>query len=478
MRAPLSGGAIDAGGRVRSRLLGLCVLLAIVACTPKPSAQPAVLLISIDTLRPDHLGIYGYERDTSPAIDSWFEDGAVYERAFATESRTPPSVASMLTGRLPQEHRVRLFYQKLMPQVATIPDVLPETYQSAGFVANAVLSDEALGVASRFDHFEDKVDRPALYSKNVERSAESLTDAVLSWLEEKYDPSRPLFLWVHYMDPHSPYLPPQNFEKRGYTHDGEHLVEASRLARNNIQRAEAEHEEAQVDALISIDAYDEEIAYTDSEIGRLLEAWSRIADPDNSLSILTADHGESMLEHQIYFVHGYQVYDELVRVPMLVRAPGVDPGSNDRLVSIIDVLPTVAGFALVDPPEGLSGIDLRRSTAAPDRTVFAEATYVENHWRAAWSGNEKWMLQTDLWSAEPKRGFYYDMIKDPGELDPQPWDENSKHAQLLRAQVGSDPDPAGMPNSRRKSRDPGSPNHAAKLLRDQLEKLRALGYVD
>ena len=142
------------------------------------------------------------------------------------------------------------------------------------------------------------------------------------------------------------------------------------------------------------------------------------------------------------------------------------------------MLPTVAGFALVDPPEGLSGIDLRRSTAAPDRTVFAEATYVENHWRAAWSGNEKWMLQTDLWSAEPKRGFYYDMIKDPGELDPQPWDENSKHAQLLRAQVGSDPDPAGMPKSRRKSRDPGSPNHAAKLLRDQLEKLRALGYVD
>jgi arylsulfatase A-like enzyme len=462
---------------VRSRLLSMCVLLAFVACAPEPSAPPAVLLISIDTLRPDHLSIYGYERETSPAIDAWFADGAVYDRAFSTQASTPPSVASLLTGRLPQEHRVRLFFQKLQPHVKTIPELLPESYQTAGFVANAILSNEALGVGGRFDYFEDQVDRPALYTQNVERSAESLTDAALRWLAEDRDPERPTFLWVHYMDPHSPYLPPETFEKRGFSHEGEELVETSRFAKNNIQRAEAE-EGAVVDALISVDAYDEEIAYTDSQIARLLDGWSRIADAENSLSILTADHGESMLDHQIYFIHGYQVYDELVNVPMLVRAPGVTAGPNDRLVSLVDVLPTVLGFADVEMPAELSGIDLRLPTAAADRTVFAEATYVKSHWRAAWSGDSKWMLQTEIWSAKPERGFHFDLASDPSELNPEPWDENSHGALAVLNNLKKDPDPAGMPNDRRKKRKVGQANHAADLLGGQLEKLRALGYVD
>jgi arylsulfatase A-like enzyme len=462
---------------VLNRSFSMFVLLACVACAPKPSAQPAVLLISIDTLRPDHLGIYGYERDTSPAIDAWFEDGAVYERAFSTHATTPPSVTSLLTGRLPQEHRVRMFYQQITKRITTIPDLLPGSYQTAGFVGNGILSNEALGVGKRFGYFEDKVERAALYTQNVERSAESLTDAALRWLEEEHDPERPTFLWIHYMDPHSPYLPPETFEKRAFTHEAPVMVEADHLANNNIQRSEAE-EGAKVDALISVDAYDEEIAYTDSQIGRLLEGWARIADPENSLSILTADHGESMLEHQIYFAHGYQVYDEVVRIPMLVRAPSVQPGLNERLVSLVDVLPTVLGFALIETPPSLSGVDLRKSTADPDRTVFAETTYIDSHWRAAWSGDQKWMLQTEIWSAEPIEGFQYDLLTDPDELNPRPWDVASLGATAILANMKSDPDPAGMPNDRRAKRKVGQANHAADLLRGQLEKLRALGYVD
>ena len=372
---------------------------------------------------------------------------------------------------------MRMFYQQLTKRIATIPDLLPENYQTAGFVANAILSNGALGVGKRFDYFEDKVERPALYTQNVERSAESLTDAALLWLEEKRDPERPTFLWVHYMDPHSPYLPPETFEKRGYAHDDAVMVDADQLAKNNAQRHEAE-EGSKVDALISVDAYDEEIAYADSQIGRLLEGWARITDPENSLSILTADHGESMLDHQIYFAHGYQVYDEVVRIPMLVRAPSVNPGENDRLVSLVDVMPTVLGFALVDTPPSLSGVDLRNSTADPDRTVFAETTYVDSHWRAAWSGNQKWMLQTEIWSAEHISGFQYDLSTDPAELKPRPWDETSRGALAILANMKSDPDPAGMPNDRRAKRKVGQANHAADLLRGQLEKLRALGYVD
>lgn len=449
------------------------------ACGGAP-APPAVLLISIDTLRPDHLGIYGYQRDTSPNIDRFFADAVLYRRAYATGSRTPPSVASMLTGRSPAGHRVRLFYQKLPPRIAAIPDLLPADFQTAGFVGNAVVADDAMGLADRFDYFEDEVDRPALYTNNVERSAEGLTDAALRWLREQRDPERPFFLWVHYMDPHSPYLPPEYWPRRGYDHAEPRWVDPERLAKNNIQREEAE-EGQQVDALISRDAYDEEIAYTDHHIGRLLAAFDAATSRGSSLVLLTADHGESMLDHQVYFVHGYQVYDEMVRIPMLLRAPGVEPGSRDRLVSLIDVLPTVLGHALVVTPPGLSGRDLRPRDGNPGRRVFAETTYLDNQWRAVWQGDDKWVLQVAVRDGRLEQGYRYDLASDPGELEPTQWSPAappSPAAQELSERARRDPDPAGMPSKERADPNWGAPNAARDLLRGQLEKLRALGYVD
>ncbi|MEZ4215270.1 MAG: sulfatase [Myxococcota bacterium] len=464
-------------GPLARALLALLAAAVAGGCARSAPPVPAVLVVSIDTLRPDHLGIYGYARDTSPHIDAYFANGVRFDRAYSTGSRTPPSVASLLTGRHPQQHRVRLFYQKLDRRVPAIPDLLPDAWQAAAFVGNAVLSNEAMGLAPRFDRYEDRVDRPALFTQNVERSAGPLTDEAIAWLEGERDPARPFFLWVHYMDPHSPYIPPDDWRARGYAHDAPQMVDVERLAQNNVQK-ETAGDAAQVDALVSVDAYDEEIAYTDHHIGRLLAAFDRAADADTALAILTADHGESMLEHQIYFTHGYQVYDEMVRIPMLVRAPGVAPGANDRLVSLVDVLPTVLGFALVEPPHGLDGVDLRQRGADPERTVLAETTYVDSHWRAAWSGDEKWLMQVDVKSAEPVAGFRFDLAADPGELAPAPWDETAAPARRLRELALRDPDPAGIPKERRGGLEDGAPNARADLLRGQLEQLRALGYVD
>lgn len=463
----------------RRALAAAVVVLSALApgCAERAPTPPAILLVSIDTLRPDRLGIYGHARDTSPNIDAYFAKGLRFDRAYSTGSRTPPSVASMLTGRHPQQHRVRLFYQKLDGRVPAIPDLLPDAYQSAAFVGNAVLSNEAMGLAPRFDRYEDRVDRPALYTQNVERSAGPLTDEAIAWLEQERDPARPFFLWVHYMDPHSPYIPPDDFELRGYSHDAPHMVDVEQLAQNNVQR-ETAGDAKQVDALVSVDAYDEEIAYTDQHIGRLLAAFERATDADAALAILTADHGESMLEHQIYFTHGYQVYDEMVRIPMLVRAPGIAPGASDRLVSLIDVLPTVLGYARVEAPRALEGIDLRQSSAPADRTVLAETTYVDSHWRAAWQGSGKWLLQVDVRSAEPVAGFYFDLARDPGENAPSEWSEDAPPARRLRSLVRRDPDPAGIPKERRGGLEDGAPNAGADLLRGQLEALRALGYIE
>ena len=475
------GGDAPGGARLRSHwVLAGALATALLAGCDSRVAPPAVLLVSIDTLRPDHLGIYGYERETSPRIDSFFEGAAVYERAMAVGPRTPPSVASMLTGRYPAGHRVRLFYQKLPAQIATIPDLIPPEYQTAGFVGNAVVSDEAMGLASRFDVFEDEVDRPALYTTNVERSAEPLTDAAIAWLREQRDPERPFFLWVHYMDPHSPYLPPEGWTLRGFEHDQPRWVEPTRLAQNNIQREEAVDGEL-VDALISLDAYDEEIAYTDEHVGRLLEAFEAASDPSSSLVILTADHGEGMLEHQMYFIHGYQVYDELVRVPMLVRAAGVESGSRRELVSLVDVLPTILAHTFAKVPAGLPGVDLRPAGGDPARRVFAETTYLDNHWHAGWQGEDKWVLEVDILSARPERGYRYDLAADPGEEDPRRWavaTPPSSAAQELLDRVAQDPDPAGVPNKNRRAPNFHAPSVTADVMRSQLEKLRALGYVD
>ena len=455
------------------------LLLAGLGCGAPPQPM-GILLVSIDTLRADHLGIYGYERDTSPNIDSFFAPGAVYQRAYATGSRTPPSVASMLTGRYPAGHRVRLFYQKLPPRIASIPDLLPEEFQTAGFVGNAVIADDAMGIGSRFDHFEDEVDRPALYTNNVERSAGPLTDAALRWLSDQRDPERPYFLWVHYMDPHSPYLPPEDWEQRGYTHDEPRWVEPTRLAKNNIQREEAA-EGQPVDALVSLDAYDEEIAYTDHHIGRLLSAFEAASSRENSLALLTADHGESMLEHQIYFIHGYQVYDEMVRVPMLVRAAQLEPGRRSSLASLVDVLPTVLSHALVAPPQELPGRDLRARSGNTDRRVFAETTYLDNHWAAAWQGTNKWVLEVGIRNGELEQGYHYDLSRDPSELDPKRWSPGEPPTAVaweLRERAERDPDPAGIPKAKRDKPDWGRPSVAGDVIREQLEKLRALGYVD
>ena len=176
----------------RQRLLR-CIplaLLALCACSSEPAGD--ILLITVDTLRPDHLGLYGYERATSPNIDRHFANAAIFERAYATSANTSPSVISILTGQLPHDHGVRKFYQLLSDDVQLVTDLLPDAYQTAAFVSNIVLTDEAMGIARYFDHYDDHVDERESTRKIFERSAQRTTDAALLWIAEHRDPERPL----------------------------------------------------------------------------------------------------------------------------------------------------------------------------------------------------------------------------------------------------------------------------------------------
>lgn len=456
-------------------LLVTSSLLSLASCTAPRGDRPGdILLITVDTLRADHLGLYGYPRATSPNLDRWFEGGAVFERAYSTEANTPQSVISILSGLLPQEHGVRLFYQLVPDRTQLISDLLPPAYQTAAFVSNLSLTDEATGLAHRFDHFDDFVDEGDVF---YERNARRTTDAVLLWLRKARSSERPLFLWVHYIDPHGPYHPPQDWQ-RSFKHGKPALVSAERVPRANRPTAVLQTGE-RADGLLAVDAYDEEIAFTDLQVGRLLDGYAALAAVDEALVIFTADHGESMMEHEIWFAHGYHVYEEIIRVPLMLRGPRLEHGRRAELASGVDVLPTVLAFAGNRVPASLSGRDLRRrSPIARERVVFAEATWQRRQWRAAIWGQGKWLIRVSRRTGRVTGSRYYDLQTDPHELEPQSWNGGSPVAERLLELSRTDPDPGGIPSRYARGLRRGAPKVAPRATDEQLERLRHLGYVE
>jgi len=445
--------------------------LACAACR-HAGAPPDIVLITVDTLRPDHLGLYGYGRPTSPNLDERFRHGLIFARAYTTEASTAPSVATILTGLLPQEHRVRLFYQLLSRSIPTIADLLPNAYQTAAFVSNMVLTDEAIGLAAHFDHYDDYVSRKEPLRDMWERNARDTTNAVLTWLATLSDPERPLFLWVHYMDPHGPYHPPAHW-KRSFSHSGTRPIDPEQVP--------VYHREPGVtDALAYMDAYDEEIAYSDSEIGRLLDGIEQRRGLDQTLVVFTADHGESMVEHERAFMHGYHVYDEIARVPLAIVAPKIKPQRHDELVSTIDIAPTILRFAGVTPPAEMSGVDLLAPSIPADRTVFTEATAqfaASLQRRSAVRGGGKWIAEINAESERIEKFYYYDLSADPLELVRRPWPAEAPAARQLLERIDEDPDRGGVPKQYAKGIEITAPKVAPGVSPQVLERLRALGYV-
>jgi choline-sulfatase len=456
---------------LRRALASAATLASLLGCADRPVLRD-VLLVTVDTLRPDHLGLHGYERPTSPNLDRWFSDAAIYERAYSTDAATAPSVSSLLTGLLPPEHRVRLLYQHLPAGIVTLPEMLPPAYQSAAFVSNLVLTDEAMGLAHRFDHYDDFVDQKEPRRKVFERDAARTTSAALAWLDTARDPARPLFLWVHYIDPHGPYQPPETGAQRFRHSEAEAIPATGRMHPYQI-------EEGVDDGNDYVDRYDDEIRYLDAQVGRLLDGYAERSDADDALMIFTADHAESMMEHERWFTHGYQVYDEIVRVPLWVRGHGVVAGRRRDLASGIDVVPTVLAFTDVTSPGRFSGVDLRSGSGlSPDRIVYAEAQQKAVAWRAAIQGDRKWVVGVS--SRRPRDGprRFYDLARDPDELAPAPWTEGDPIGRALLERIAQDPDPAGFPAHYERGRRLDAPKVAPGLGDATMERLRALGYVD
>ena len=350
-----------------------------------PSGPPAkganVLLVTIDTLRADHVGCYGYARAATPTLDALAAGGARFRTAIAHVPLTGPSHASILTGRTPLGHGMRDNGGFVLPP--SVPTAA-ETFQQAGYRTAAFVSGFPL--SSRFGHdrgfgtYDDHLARgndprrPAY----VERSADRTTDAAMAWLDASKGSKAPFFLWVHYYDPHAPYEPPAAF------------------------------------AASAASPYDGEIAFVDSQIARLLHRVGEGRSTLPTLVLVTADHGESLGEHG-EDTHGIFIYDSTLRVPWIVAGVGVPEGRVvDTIARGIDVAPTLLDYAGLGLP-GMEGRSLRPAIdgkTLADAPAYAESMHPQLQY--GWAPLHAWRTK-HFKLIEAPRPELYDLEADGGE---------------------------------------------------------------
>ncbi len=444
-----------------------------------PGERRAVVLIVVDVLRADHLGTYGYRaRPTSPSIDRWAEQGLVFERAWATSSWTLPSFGSILTGYLPSAHSAGIevgedaeadFEIVAARNFVTLPEVVPtmagilasEGFATGAIVANPFL-DPRFGLGRGFAYY-DHAD-----TDNSElRSATEVVDLALEWVDA--NSSRPFFLMVHLFDPHLDYDAPVPFRGRFAVagNDGLELpVQGLWPIRNRIAEMGATERD-----FISA-AYDEEIAYIDSEIGRFMDGLLHRGVLDRSLVALTADHGEELFEHD-GFEHGHSMYDGVLRVPLILWGTQVVPGRESVPVSLIDLAPTIleaagvaasadeAAVAAVGGLPGRSLLDTARPVWPEQRVVIAEGLLYGPETKAIVRWPYKAILEVDN-----GRAMLFDLEADPREQS----DLAAQRPKVLSALLGELSDRLAEARALGVAPD-------ADLDEALLQRLRALGYI-
>jgi choline-sulfatase len=369
--------------------MGLCALAMTPGCgASAPSSKPAarhLLLISVDTLRADHVGAYGYAKARTPVLDGLARGGALFDRAYAASPVTLPSHATLLSGRYPPGHGSRDNGLRVLADVPTLATVLhARGVRTAAFVAAFPL-DHQFGLNRGFDVYGDQIPRGPDGRVANERPASQVVDEAIAWLRTIAAPAAPappgppappaFFLWVHLFEPHAPYGDPSTGRP-------------------------------------AVDRYDDEIATVDHEIGRLLVALGPARS--DTLIVAAGDHGEAFGEHGEY-AHSIFVYDTTLRVPLLVSGPAVAPGTRIAdAVTLADVAPTVMRL-LGAPPGEMDGIDVSPAfggTRLPRREQYAEsfAPLVEFGWAPLRS------IRSGPWKliAAPKPELF-DVEKDPGE---------------------------------------------------------------
>lgn len=375
---------------IPATLCAALVLAALSCRTPgpeRPAEGPAsrrlnVVVVTIDTLRADRLGCYGYKAISTPHLDRFASRGALFENAVVQTPLTAPSHASMFTGQNPPAHKVRDTGGFILnPSSTTLAEILQSRgWDTAAFVGAAVLK-KGFGFERGFAVYDDRMPKPSstvFAAESSERRAGDVVDEAIRWLNSQF--GKPFFLWVHVFDPHSPYDAPSPFREK-----------------------------------YSGRPYDGEVAYTDQELGRLLDAVGRKSPGETTLTAILSDHGESLSEHGEY-THGVFLYDSTLRIPFLIAGPGIPPGLRvKQQARSIDVLPTMLELLGIPIPGTSQGTSL--VPAFGGKEFAASPSYLETLFPKINMGwTELRGIRTDRWKyiRAPKPELY-DLAADPLE---------------------------------------------------------------
>lgn len=421
-----------------SRLL-LAFILACSQALPAaehPKAAPTnVVVITIDTLRADHLACYGYKQIHTPNIDALAADGVRFEKAYTPVPITLPSHTVIFTGTYPMLNGIHDFSaNRLGAEPPTLADVLKQNgYNSGAVVASGVL-DSRFGLNRGFDFYYDHFDFNRLQESNLdemERPGNVVADQALAWLSGNYQ--KPFFLWMHLYDPHYPYNPPPPFREEYKTH-----------------------------------LYDGEIAFADQQVGRLLQFLKEKKLYDHSLIVLSGDHGEGLGEHDEK-THGFFIYNSTLHVPLIMRLPGSKKVKTIAAqVSTADIMPTILQalkLPVPSPVQGRSILPLVENTGEqPPQSLYAETFLPRLHFN--WSELRGLELGKYHFIEAPKPELY-DVSKDPGEIN-NLYSEKKAVAEEMRAKLAAiiRDYTAGKELAEKTGLDP-----------ELMERLKSLGYA-
>jgi len=346
-----------------------------------------VVLISIDTCRADHLGCYGYSRNTSPNIDALAKEGVLFNHAVASVPITLPSHSTMLTGTSPLYHKVHdNSSYHLAESNVTLAEILKDNGFATGAVIGAFVLDSQFGLAQGFDTYDDHFleKRKEQFFFN-ERDGKEVTMASGKWLERNRN--KKSFLFVHYYDPHLPFILHEDFTFS--------FMPFVRLPK---------------------DHYDSEIAYVDYYIGTIIKKLKDLGIYDKTLLIVTSDHGEGFNQH-FELTHGFFVYHDTLHVPLVIKVPGGAEGRKiNEVVGLVDIVPTICGLLGIELPSQVRGVDLsghffESEVSSQERYLYFESLLPTKYDFGPFMGvvDSRWKY---IHTSKPE---LYDLVEDPGE---------------------------------------------------------------
>ena len=439
-------------------LIGTAIFSVLLICLFlffKPSQRPNIILVLVDALRADHLGAYGYERNTTPVLDRFARENVLFTRAVSASNWTPASIASMFTGLYATSHGMvppvhnaataHLLSVRLSQNFDTLAEILKRGgYQTAAVITNPWLKKE-FDYAQGFDTY-----------KSMKRSsANTVTESATRILAKLLKKKAPFFLYLHYLDPHEPYEPPPpyNLLFQGPLRNGRHSAEIEETS----------------------GLYDGEIRFADMEIGKFFEELRRLNLYKDAFIIVVADHGEQLGERG-YLGHGDRLYAEETHIPLIMKS-GESPHEVRETVSNIDIFPTIIGAAHIAIPADTPAISLREEHRLRKRRSVISESFQKYHHKALVTGEGKKIIMDFGSPYNPENQDFertmaaarveglFDLDRDPLEQAPL---KNERLANELRKELETI-----LRLALRQRKDPQKGQISGKTL----EELKSLGYL-